>query len=127
AAVLVGLGFNIKMMQAYLVIPGFGLAYWLGAQRPMWLRLGHLVLASVVGLIVSLSWVVAVDLTPASARPYVSDSGTNSALSLALGYNGLGRVSQALFSGLANLHRFNVTIDFNVVPAFAPGIGDPSL
>ena len=30
-AVLVGLGFNIKMMEAYLVVPAFGLVYLLGS------------------------------------------------------------------------------------------------
>jgi len=36
---------------------------------------------------------VAVDLTPVSLRPYVGSSGTNSELNLALGYNGLARLS----------------------------------
>ncbi len=98
-AVLVGMGFNIKMMQAYLVIPAFALAYGLGAPIAKRARLGGLALSCLVGLVVSLSWAVWVDLTPVADRPYVSDSGTNSALSLALGYNGLGRVTQALFSG----------------------------
>ena len=42
---------------------------------------------------VALSWPLAVDLTPASARPWVGGSPTNSVLQLALGYNGLGRVT----------------------------------
>jgi 4-amino-4-deoxy-L-arabinose transferase-like glycosyltransferase len=32
-AVLVGLGFNVKMLEAYLVVPAFGLVYLLGAQQ----------------------------------------------------------------------------------------------
>src|SRR5438270_516270 len=32
-ALVVGLGFNIKMLQAYLVVPAFGLMYLLGAPR----------------------------------------------------------------------------------------------
>ena len=43
-------------------------------------------------LILSFSWVMAVDLTPAENRPYVGSSGTNSELSLALGNNGMGRL-----------------------------------
>ena len=43
-------------------------------------------------LAVSLSWAMAVDLTPASARPYVGSTQDNSELSLALGYNGLNRL-----------------------------------
>ena len=92
-AVLVGLGFNIKMLEAYLVLPAFGLLYlWSGPGRlPQ--RIGHLALAIVALLVVSLSWAVAVDLTPAPLRPYVGSSGTNSELNLALGYNGLSRLS----------------------------------
>ena len=85
-----------------------------------------LALAGLVLLAVSLSWSMAVDLTPATARPYVSDSGTNSELSLALGYNGLGRVTTLLFGGLTSLHLLGSTIALNIVPAFAPEIGDPS-
>lgn len=101
-AVLVGLGFNIKMLQAFLVVPALGLAYLLGSRLSWRTRLGHLVLAGVVLAIVSLSWAVVVDLTPASQRPYVGSSSDNSALNLALGYNGLFRLlpSDWLPSGL---------------------------
>jgi 4-amino-4-deoxy-L-arabinose transferase-like glycosyltransferase len=43
---------------------------------------------------------MAVDLTPAGQRPYVGSSGDNSELSLALGYNGLGRLTGNAFSFL---------------------------
>ncbi len=92
-AVLVGLGFNIKMLEAYLVLPAFGLTYLWSAPGHLRRRLGRLALATVALLTVSLSWAVAVDLTPASLRPYVGSSGTNSELNLALGYNGLSRLS----------------------------------
>jgi len=91
-AALVGLGFNIKMLQAYLVVPAFGLVYLSSAPGRLRRRIGHLALAVVALLTVSLSWAVAVDLTPATLRPYVGSSGTNSELNLALGYNGLSRL-----------------------------------
>jgi 4-amino-4-deoxy-L-arabinose transferase-like glycosyltransferase len=96
-AVLVGLGFNIKMLEAYLVVPALGLVYLVGARAGWWRRIGHLALAAVVMVSVSLSWALAVDLTPAGARPYVGSSGTNSELNLALGYNGLQRLTGMLF------------------------------
>jgi 4-amino-4-deoxy-L-arabinose transferase-like glycosyltransferase len=99
-AVLVGVGFNIKMLEAYLVVPALALVYLLGAPVRWYRRLVHLVLAGVVLLAVSLSWVTAVDLTPAGQRPYVGSSGNNSELSLALGYNGLGRLTGNTFSFL---------------------------
>jgi 4-amino-4-deoxy-L-arabinose transferase-like glycosyltransferase len=92
-AVFVGLGFNIKMLQAYLVLPDFGLMYLLGTRIDWKKRIINLVLAAVVLLVVSLSWVTAVDLTPASQRPWVGSTTNNSALSLALGYNGLERLT----------------------------------
>jgi 4-amino-4-deoxy-L-arabinose transferase-like glycosyltransferase len=124
-AVCVGLGFNIKMLQAYLVLPAFALIYLFGAPLSWRKRLGHLALATVVLLVVSLAWAVVVDLTPASQRPFVSDSGTNSELSLMFGYNGLGRFTQALFPGVSVLHILGMNIDLSIVPAFASDIGNP--
>ncbi len=92
-AVLVGLGFNIKMLQAYLPLPAFSALYFFGAKESLWHKLTNLLLATALLLIVSLSWAVAVDLTPADQRPYVGSSGDNSVLSLALGYNGLQRLT----------------------------------
>src|SRR5436309_6946055 len=91
-AVFVGLGFNIKMLEAYLVVPAYGLLYLPAAPRRIWVRIGHLALAALLMLSISLSWAVAVDLTPASQRPYVGSSQDNSELSLALGYNGIQRL-----------------------------------
>ena len=89
SGVFVGLGFNVKMSEAYLVIPALGLTYLLCAPRKPGVRIAHLVLALLVMLMVSLSWAAVVDLTPASQRPYVGSTQNNSELSLAFGYNGL--------------------------------------
>ncbi|MDX6382201.1 MAG: hypothetical protein QOI57_3225, partial [Rubrobacteraceae bacterium] len=91
-AVVVGLGFNIKMMEAFLVLPAFYLLYLLAAPVSWWRRFAHLGLATVVLLVVSLSWAVVVDLTPTDQRPYVGSSSNNSELDLIVGYNGLGRL-----------------------------------
>jgi 4-amino-4-deoxy-L-arabinose transferase-like glycosyltransferase len=92
-AVFVGLGFNIKMLQAYLVLPAFGLMYLVEARTSWGKRIVHLVLAGIVLLVVSLSWVTVVDLTPAGQRPWVGSTTDNSELSLAIGYNGLQRLT----------------------------------
>ncbi|MGH2480009.1 MAG: glycosyltransferase family 39 protein, partial [Ktedonobacteraceae bacterium] len=91
-AALIGVGFNVKMLEAYLVVPALGLLYLLCAPRRWRLRIVHLLLALVVLLIVSFSWMTVVDLTPPSQRPYVGSSQTNSELELALGYNGINRL-----------------------------------
>lgn len=92
-AVVVGLGFNIKMLQAYLVMPAFGLLYVLVAPLPWSRRLLHGALASVVLLAVSLSWAAAVDLTPADQRPYIGGSTNNTVMNLIIDYNGVKRVT----------------------------------
>jgi len=99
SAVIVGIGFNIKMMEAYLVIPAFGLLYLLAAPRSIWKRVGHLALAALVLVVVSFSWITVVDLTPAAQRPYVDSTQDNSELSLALGYNGIERLLGGVFGG----------------------------
>jgi 4-amino-4-deoxy-L-arabinose transferase-like glycosyltransferase len=91
-AALVGIGFNIKMLQAILPLPAFLALYLLGSQERLWRKAGRLVLALVVLLVVSLSWVAIVDLTPADQRPYVGSSGDNSERSLIVGYNGVQRL-----------------------------------
>ena len=90
-AVLVGIGFNIKMLQAFLVLPAFYLVY-LAAPLAWWKRLLHLGLATLVLAGVSLAWVVIVDLTPPDQRPYVGSSQENSMLELVAGHNGLRRL-----------------------------------
>jgi 4-amino-4-deoxy-L-arabinose transferase-like glycosyltransferase len=96
---LVGVGFNIKMLAAFVVLPTFYLAYFLAAPVGWRARLGHLTAATAVLVLVSLSWSIAVELTPKGRRPYIGGSRNNSAFDLALGYNGLGRV----FGGSGNL------------------------
>lgn len=90
---LVGVGFNIKMLAAFVVLPAFYLFYLVAAAVPWPKRLLHLAVGSVVLFAVALSWPLAVDLTPASQRPWVGGSQRNSVLDLALNYNGLGRVT----------------------------------
>src|SRR5205823_11248353 len=64
-AVIVGIGFNVKMLEAYLVVPAYAVLYLLAAPISLWKRIGQLALAGVVLLAISLSWALVVDLTPA--------------------------------------------------------------
>lgn len=91
-AALVALAFNTKALAAYLVVPGIAVGYLCCAPGPLRRRTGHLVLAGVVCGVLSLAWMVAVDLTPAAQRPFVGSSTDNSELGLTFGYNGFGRV-----------------------------------
>jgi 4-amino-4-deoxy-L-arabinose transferase-like glycosyltransferase len=90
--VLLGFAFLAKMLQAFLVLPGFALAYlWAGPPR-----LGRRVWQTAVlgaGVIAGAGWwVLPAQLTPAADRPYFGGSTDNNILQLAIGYNGLGRL-----------------------------------
>jgi len=90
-AILVGLGFNIKMLEAFLVLPAFYLLYLIAAPVSLRRRMIQLGLATVVLVMVSLSWAAAVDLTPSDQRPYVGSSSNNTATDLIFGWNGVER------------------------------------
>jgi 4-amino-4-deoxy-L-arabinose transferase-like glycosyltransferase len=90
--VLAGLAFNTKSLAALLCIPGIAAGYLVCAPGPLRRRLGQLLAAGAVFLLVAASWSLVVDLIPASQRPYVGGSLTNSEFQLEFGYNGFGRV-----------------------------------
>ena len=91
-AVLVGLAFNTKTLAAYLVVPGIAFAYIVCAPPSLPRRAAHLLLAGLVMVLVSFSWIALVELTPASQRPFVGSSTNNTELGLTFDYNGFGRV-----------------------------------
>ncbi len=91
-AVLAGLAFNTKSLAALLCMPGIGFGYLFCAPRGWRRRLAHLAVAGVVFVVVAFSWMTAVQLTPASQRPFIGSTSSNSEFELALGYNGFGRV-----------------------------------
>src|SRR5262245_55308900 len=104
AMALIGVGFNVKMLAAFVVLPTFTLVYLLGAPRPGWRRVGDLAVAGLVLLVVSLSWVVTYDLTPPERRPYAGTSDRNSMFELVVGPYGMGRfVRAAEFRSAANV------------------------
>jgi 4-amino-4-deoxy-L-arabinose transferase-like glycosyltransferase len=101
---VLGVGFNVKMLEAYLVLPAFLLVYFITPAVPWLKRIWHLAVGFAVCLIVSFSWPVAVQLTPASARPYIGSSTNNSIFDLIAGWNGISRLiprGQSLF-GITN-------------------------
>ena len=90
---LLGFAFLAKMMQAFLVVPGFALVYLVAAPTTLRRRITDL-LAGGAAMIVSAGWWVAiVALWPASSRPMIDGSSDNSILNLIVGYNGLGRLT----------------------------------
>lgn len=99
AFAIVGLGFNMKMLQAYLVVPAFYL-YYLIADRVDWKKKLTVGLAATVILIgVSASWALIVDSISPDKRPYVGGSKTNSVIELAFQYNGISRLMGQQWNG----------------------------
>ncbi len=90
---IVGLGFNIKMLQAFLPLPAFYAVYFFGAKRKCWQKLLHLSAATALLLVVSFSWAVAVDLVPTADRPYVDSTSKNTVMELIFGHNGIERLT----------------------------------
>jgi 4-amino-4-deoxy-L-arabinose transferase-like glycosyltransferase len=97
-AVFVGLGFNIKMLQAYMILPAVIIAYLIFAKGKFSKRLAAGVISLVIMGVVSSAWVLAVDLTPASDRPYVGSSANNTVTELIVGHNGLERLYGSIVS-----------------------------
>lgn len=92
SAVLVGLAFNTKMLQAYLVLPPLALVHLAAAPGTVPRRLVRLLGAGAALVVSSAWWMVIVDLWPAASRPYIGGSTDNSVWDLVVGYNGLGRI-----------------------------------
>jgi len=118
-AVLIGLAFNTKTLAAYLIVPGIALAYFMCAPGSWLRRIGMLSAAAVVMAVCSFAWVAAVELTPASQRPYVGSSTNNTELGLTFNYNGFGRV-EGEQGGPGDVHA----LPGGMVPA-APGHSSP--
>jgi len=97
SVVFIGIGFNIKMIQAFIIVPAVIIVYILGTRKiPVKMRAIHIALALVVLLSVSLSWAVVVDTVPANERPYIGGSGDNTVLGLIINYNGIHRLENGM-------------------------------
>jgi 4-amino-4-deoxy-L-arabinose transferase-like glycosyltransferase len=94
AGVWVGLAFQAKMIQAWLVLPALAAAYLLAAPAAkLRTRCAHVALAGLVTVVVSLAWMTAVSLVPAHDRPFVDGSRDDSVYTQVFDYNGLGRLN----------------------------------
>jgi 4-amino-4-deoxy-L-arabinose transferase-like glycosyltransferase len=93
AGALVGFAFLAKMLQALLVVPALALVYLVAAPTSLRRRLAQLLGAGLALVIAGGWWVAVVELWPAASRPYIGGSTSNNVLELALGYNGLSRLT----------------------------------
>ena len=93
AGVSIGLAFLAKELQAFLVLPAFGLVYLIAGPPKLGRRLWHCILLGLATIAGGIWWVLIVQLWPASSRPYIGGSQNNSFWNVLFGYNGFGRLS----------------------------------
>jgi 4-amino-4-deoxy-L-arabinose transferase-like glycosyltransferase len=115
AGAAMGVNFLTKGLQPFTVLPALALVFLVAADMPLRRRVLHLLAAGGALVAGAAWWVAAVAVWPASDRPYIGGSTDNSALGLAFGYNGLGRITGdesgggggvgGSFSGSAGLGR----------------------
>ena len=91
--VLVGLAFNVKMLQAYLIVPALALTLLLAGRGSVRRRVAQTAAGAAAMLAVSFAWYGTMMLLPAADRPWVGDTVDNSWFTLLFGANGLSRVS----------------------------------
>lgn len=115
---LVGFAFLAKMLQAFTVLPAFFFVYLLAAPLSLRSRIKQLALGGAAIAVSAGWWVAIVALWPASSRPMIDGSSSNSIINLILGYNGLGRLYSsgsgggggANFSGATGVLRLFNTV-----------------
>ncbi|WP_067470273.1 glycosyltransferase family 39 protein [Nocardia amamiensis] len=91
--VLIGFGFLTKQLQVLLVVPALALTYLIAGPPKLGKRIVQLFAAGAAMVVAAGWWLLAVELWPASSRPWIGGSHENSILELTLGYNGLGRLN----------------------------------
>jgi 4-amino-4-deoxy-L-arabinose transferase-like glycosyltransferase len=96
---LLGFAFLTKMLQAFLVIPGFTLAYAVAAPAPIWRRVRQLLVGGLAVVVSCGWWLAIVALWPVSSRPMIDGSPDNNIFNLIFGYNGFGRLFGASSGG----------------------------
>ncbi|MGH9047493.1 MAG: ArnT family glycosyltransferase [Acidimicrobiales bacterium] len=110
AAIWVGLAFQAKMIEAWLILPALALVYLIAAPVRWPRRVVGVALLGVLAAVVSLSWMSYVAAQPEAGRPYVDGTHNDSIFTQVFDYNGFGRLNQpspnaVLFEtiGLGNL------------------------
>jgi 4-amino-4-deoxy-L-arabinose transferase-like glycosyltransferase len=99
ASVLGGMAVLTKMAAALPVLPGLLVAYLWCAPLGWRRRLTHTALGSLTAATVGLSWFVAMEVIPATSRPYIGSTQKNSSFELAFERNGVNQV-EGTMSGL---------------------------
>jgi 4-amino-4-deoxy-L-arabinose transferase-like glycosyltransferase len=93
AGVLTGAAFLTKQLQMLLIAPSVAVSYSAFARTSMFKRFLHLAETLAVAVMSAGWWLLTVQLTDPSNRPFIGGSRDNSVAELTLGYNGLDRLT----------------------------------
>jgi 4-amino-4-deoxy-L-arabinose transferase-like glycosyltransferase len=112
----VGLAFQAKMLEAWLVLPALALVWLVAAPVRLRRRLLQFAAATLVAVTVSLSWMTVVSFVPETNRPYVDGSTNDSLFQQVFEYNGFTRVGHdravasegSTVAGLASIQDFRL-------------------
>jgi 4-amino-4-deoxy-L-arabinose transferase-like glycosyltransferase len=124
-AVVMGLVFNVKFFEGFLVLPAAVLYLVLRWRREALERWRLLVGAAATLILVSAIWVIAVEVTPAERRPRIMNDQSNSAVGLVLRYNGIERVLPGEVTIFAPIPGASAATNASIRDsALAFGVGD---
>ncbi len=98
AGALVGLAFQAKMLEAWLVLPGILGVLVLAAPGRLRRRVLQAGALLAVAVVISLSWVTIVSAIPDHDRPYVDGTTNDSVYAQVFDYNGFGRANTSPLS-----------------------------
>ncbi|TAP45409.1 glycosyltransferase family 39 protein [Arthrobacter sp. S39] len=113
AASLLGMAFLCKQFQSWIIVPAVVGAIFLFGVGPVVARVRQLLVAAVVMVLPPSIWTMVAEFTPASQRPWIGGSVSNSFLELTFGYNGLGRLTGQTHLGATNPKDFDGIVGYD--------------
>ncbi|HEY2216640.1 MAG TPA: glycosyltransferase family 39 protein, partial [Solirubrobacteraceae bacterium] len=91
-AAVLGLAFDVKILESFVALPGLALIALLGFPGPLPKRMLKLAAAGAVYVVVALAWLAATLLAPAHERPWAIGSTNGSAWNAVFVFNGTERL-----------------------------------
>jgi 4-amino-4-deoxy-L-arabinose transferase-like glycosyltransferase len=91
-AAMLGLAFDVKILESFVALPGLSLVALIGFPGPLGKRVLKLAAAGAVYLLVALAWLTATLLVPAHDRPWAIGSTNGSAWNAVFVFNGKDRL-----------------------------------
>ncbi len=90
---VLGIAFDVKLLESLVAVPGLALLAYLGLPGARRRRLLQMLAAGAVYVVVALAWLTATLLVPAHDRPYAIGSTNGSAWNAAFVFNGSDRLA----------------------------------